>query len=59
MGISYQTRNRLRRKVHTAPLVAPSSPVLEVPSAPRRNAWWPLASAGAVIATAFACLYRF
>jgi hypothetical protein len=59
MGVSYQTRNRLRRKVHTAPLSAPAT----MPAAPpaheaRRMPWWPLAAAVAAVATAFAGLYR-
>jgi hypothetical protein len=63
MGISYQTRNRLRRKVHTAPLTAPAAPepafVDATAPAARRAPWWPLAAAIAVAAAAFAFLYRF
>lgn len=59
MGISYQTNNRLRRKVHTAPLSAPSTsqpaPALQ---AARRMPWWPLSAAIAAAGTAFAFLYR-
>lgn len=61
MGISYQTRNRLRRKVHTAPLTAPVSAPAEAAapaSAAHRVPWWPLVAAFAVAATAFAFLYR-
>lgn len=61
MGISYQTRNRLRRKVHTAPLTAPvsaSAPGSAPGAIARRVPWWPLAAALAVAATAFAFLYR-
>ena len=60
MGISYQTRNRLRRKVHTAPLSAPAERGPAGPSAARthRLPLWPLVAALAVAATAFAFLYR-
>lgn len=63
MGISYQTRNRLRRKVHTAPLTAPAAPESSMPEAlapgARRAPWWPLVAAIAVVTSAFAFLYRF
>jgi hypothetical protein len=61
MGISYQTRNRLRRKVHTAPLTAPVSAPASEPTPPiadRRIPWWPIAAAVAAASTAFAFLYR-
>lgn len=64
MGVSYQTRNRLRRKVQTAPLTAPAAPVAapEAPAAAAparaRFAWWPLAAAFGVAASAFAFVYR-
>jgi hypothetical protein len=63
MGISYQTRNRLRRKVHTAPLTPlpevqheAAAPEAVVPA--RRTLWWPMVAAVAVAATAFSFLYR-
>lgn len=59
MGISYQTNNRLRRKVHTAPLSAPPAlPDAPAEAADRRLPWWPLTAAIAAAGTAFAFLYR-
>jgi type VI protein secretion system component VasF len=59
MGISYQTNNRLRRKVHTAPLSAPPTPQpAPATQLDRRVPWWPLTAAIAVAGTAFAFLYR-
>lgn len=62
MGINYQTKNRLRRKVHTAPLSAGAAPLLDggsdVATGARRLPWWPICAAIAVAATAFAFLYR-
>lgn len=60
MGVSYQTKNRLRRKVMTAPLVAPTLPVSAPEPAPQRAAfaWWPVVAAVAVAAAAFFALYR-
>lgn len=62
MGVSYHTRNRLRRKVHTAPLTAPTAPApapvqAQAPARPRRLLW-PLLAATAVAVTAFLALYR-
>ena len=63
MGVSYQTRNRLRRKVHTAPLTAPAAPSQPAaehqPAAARPHKLaWPLLAATAVAVTAFLALYR-
>jgi hypothetical protein len=61
MGVSYQTRNRLRRKVHTAPLsplAAPPAPAIAPAPASRRMPWWPLAAAISAALAAFAGLYR-
>lgn len=63
MGVSYQTRNRLRRKVHTAPLTATAAPA-PAAAAPTQQAAkpgklaWPLIAATAVAVTAFLALYR-
>lgn len=63
MGVSYQTKNRLRRKVMTAPLSAPPAAVqaqAPTPSPARAGAeaLWPLAAAVAVAVAAFFALYR-
>lgn len=62
MGVSYQTRNRLRRKVQTAPLTAPAP--LAAPEAPVAAparpgfTWWPFVAAAGVAVSAFAFVYR-
>lgn len=60
MGVSYQTKNRLRRKVMTAPLSAPPALQAPAPEAPRpaAHAWWPVSAAIAVAVAAFFALYR-
>jgi hypothetical protein len=57
MGITYQTSNRLRRKVMTAPLVLPAqvvevAPVVESPSAPVTSKWWWMAAVAGATAAA-------
>jgi hypothetical protein len=66
MGVTYQTQNRLRRKVMTAPLVAPGqtaptpAPVQEQPAKPDyRNFAWPIAAAGLVAVAAFLSMKAF
>jgi hypothetical protein len=61
MGITYQTSNRLRRKVMTAPLVMPPeqvieyAPTVEVPARPAMAKWWwMVAAAGATAAAMLA-----
>jgi hypothetical protein len=62
MGVSYQTKNRLRRKVMTAPLSAPPEQLRQVDAAhvarPAGMAWWPMVAAVAVAVTAFFFVYR-
>jgi hypothetical protein len=59
MGITYQTQNRLRRKVMTAPLTAPAQTapvepvVIEPVRAPIKGFLWPITAAGAVAIAAF------
>jgi hypothetical protein len=65
MGVTYQTQNRLRRKVMTAPLTAPEqstpapSPVLEPVKPSYRNFAWPIAAAGLVAVAAFLSMKAF
>jgi hypothetical protein len=65
MGVTYQTQDRLRRKVMTAPLVAPQqtapAPTPEVAPAKThfRNFAWPIAAAALVAVAAFLSMKAF
>jgi hypothetical protein len=63
MGVNYQTKSRLRRKVMTAPLTAPpaslkpDAPVSAPASGSGSAPWWPVLAALAVAAASFVFLY--
>ncbi|MDB5098862.1 MAG: hypothetical protein JWM80_3283 [Cyanobacteria bacterium RYN_339] len=65
MGVTYQTQNRLRRKVMTAPLTAPEQtsaapiPVIEPVKPSYRSFAWPVAAAGLVLVAAFLSMKAF